>query len=129
MIEKFVRIWDEHKEEVEEVYRANHPNDYFSIVENIITLLNKYDEDYNKPSTEIHAINDGDYQGTLLFLIPTDTYQPDEYYYVKVYYGSCSGCDTLGAIRSYEYDKAPSEEQVKDYMMLSLHIIQCLKMI
>lgn len=129
MIEKFVRIWDEHKEEVEEVYRANHPNDYFSIVENIITLLNKYDEDYNKPSTKVHAINDGDYQGTLLFLIPTDTYQPDGYYYVKVYYGSCSGCDTLEGIRIYEYDKAPSEEQVKDYMMLSLHIIQCLKMI
>ena len=129
MIEKFVRIWDEHKEEVEEVYRANHPNDYFSIVENIITLLNKYDEDYNKRSTKVHAINDGDYQGTLLFLIPTDTYQPDEYYYVKIYYGSCSGCDTLEGIRSYEYDKDPSEEQVKDYMMLSLHIIQCLKMI
>jgi hypothetical protein len=74
----------------------------------------------------LHCIDDGDYQGTLLFLIPEDTYQPDNYYYVKVEYGSCSGCDTLESIRDYDSD-TPNDEQVKDYMTLCLHIIQKFK--
>ena len=41
----------------------------------------------------IHEIDDGDYQGTLLYLIPFTTYQPTEYEYLMTYtdYGSCSG--------------------------------------
>jgi len=41
-------------------------------------------------------------------------------------YGSCSGCDTLQAIQGYS-DESPSDEQVKDYMELALHIVQGLK--
>lgn len=126
MIEKFVKIWDEHKEELEEIYKNGHPDSYFNVVENVVKLLNKYDEDYDKISTKIHCIDDGDYQGTLLFLMPKDTYQPYEYYYVMVGYGSCSGCDTLQAIHEHSYDEV-LERQVKDYMLLSLHIIQGLK--
>lgn len=127
MIEKFVKIWDEHKQEVEEIYRAKHPDSYIEIVENVVKLLNKHDMLYNKISTKIHCIDDGDYQGTLLFIIPKGTYQPYEYFYVRVGYGSCSGCDTLEGIRNHDYDKSPSEQQVKDYVTLSLHIIQGLK--
>lgn len=45
----------------------------------------------------ITQIDNGDYQGTLLFTIPFDTYQPQEYEYLMTYigYGSCSGCDAL----------------------------------
>lgn len=127
MINKFVEIWDKHKQEIEEIYRAKHPNNYKEVVENVVKLLNKYDFGYDKISTKIHCIDDGDYQGTLLFLIPKDTYQPYEYYYVMVGYGSCSGCDTLEAIRNYDYENAPTEAQVKSYMTLSIHIIQGLK--
>lgn len=45
---------------------------------------------------------------------------------MKVGYGSCSGCDTLEAIRDYSSEK-PTPEQVKDYMALALHIVQGLK--
>lgn len=42
-----------------------------------------------------------DYQGTLLYMIPFDTYQPNESEYLMTYvgYGSCSGCDTLQYIQ------------------------------
>ena len=42
----------------------------------------------------ITEIDDGDYQGTLLFTIPEDTYQPASYQYLMTFvaYGSCSGC-------------------------------------
>ena len=40
----------------------------------------------------ITVVDNGDYQGTLLFLIPFDTYQPSEHEYIMTYigYGSCS---------------------------------------
>jgi hypothetical protein len=51
------------------------------------------------------VIDDGDYQGTQIFIIPTDTYQPSvkDYVMTDTYYGSCSGCDTLQAISGYDY--------------------------
>ena len=38
-------------------------------------------------------------------------------------YGSCSGCDTLLSISGYDTE-FPSEEQVNEYMTLSLHLVQ-----
>ena len=71
-------------------------------------------------------IDDGDYQGTQIFVIHLDKYQPDESDYVvtNTYYGSCSGCDTLQAISEYDYDEKPDENQIKDYMELALHLLQ-----
>lgn len=74
------------------------------------------------------VIDNGEYQGTQIFLIPEETYQPsvDNYLVTHTYYGSCSGCDTLEGIRSYDKEK-PTETQVKDYMTLALHLVQRLK--
>lgn len=71
------------------------------------------------------VIDNGDYQGTQIFIIPSNTYQPsvEDYVYTNTYYGSCSGCDTLQAISNYE-EGFPDEEQIKDYMELSLHLLQ-----
>lgn len=54
----------------------------------------------NLNCTGITEIDDGDYQGTLLFLIPFNSYQPSEYEYLMTYigYGSCTVCDTLQRI-------------------------------
>jgi hypothetical protein len=70
------------------------------------------------------VIDDGDYQGTQIFIIPLNTYQPsvEEYVYTNTYYGSCSGCDTLLSICSY--NEKPSENQIQDYMTLALHLLQ-----
>jgi hypothetical protein len=90
------------------------------------------DPDYGEPDWEtIHVINDGDYQGTFVFLVPSKTYQPSTYLLTKVYYGSCGGCDTLQAIYDYEseYDwdtgvRTYTEEGEKSLITLALHLIQ-----
>jgi hypothetical protein len=73
---------------------------------------------------QITRIDNGDYQGTLLFLIPFDTYQPSESEYLMTYvgYGSCSGCDTLLSIIDWG-DKSPNESQVSDLLALCKDIV------
>jgi hypothetical protein len=44
----------------------------------------------------------------------------------KVGYGSCSGCDTLQATKDYS-DEKPTPDQVSQYMILALHIVQGFK--
>lgn len=74
----------------------------------------------------IIEIDNGGYQGTLVFVIPFDTYQPNECEYLMTYinYGSCSGCDTLLSLqceyRYYEND----DEKIKGFMTLCKDILQ-----
>ena len=86
------------------------------------TGTNTYPDKFDDKN--VTKIDNGDWQGTLLFLIPRKTYQPDPSDYLLTYvsYGSCSGCDTLQRIQSY-IDGAASEQQIKDYMNLCLHIV------
>jgi hypothetical protein len=131
MIEKFVKVWDAHKDEVEAEFKAAHPVGNSGIVEALVRMINRHVDEYGEtPDPErIHRVDDGDYQGTLVFLIAATGYQPYTYWAVKVSYGSCSGCDTFEAIRSDGSwsDEAPNEGQVKDYMTLALHILQAMK--
>lgn len=73
-------------------------------------------------STDIKVIDDGNYQGTQIFIIHRKYYQPEasDYFYTHNYYGSCSGCDTLLGIMAIKNKKV----QVKELMILSLHLIQ-----
>lgn len=92
-------------------------------------ILNADGEDnMNINANEISVINDGNYQGTLIFMMHKETYQPDpeEYYWTHNFYGSCSGCDALLNISEYD-EGLPNEKQVRGYMNLCLHIIQRLK--
>lgn len=125
MIKTFVDRFQNHRAEIEEKLKVKHPEDYAALVKIVVEVIGG---DYNDgPDPErIHAINDGDYQGTLVFVIAEKGYQPTDYWYVRVSYGSCSGCDTLEAIRSY-LDGPPTEKQIKDYMTLVLHIVQGIK--
>lgn len=136
MEQEFVNVFMENKKDLMAIYRKGHPDSYDDIVYNVISLLNKADIDYelNPDPDNIHRIDDGDYQGTLLYVIPNSNYQPSIYWCVKVCYGSCSCCDTLQSIKYdgvYDYDKVnrPNEEQINDYITLSLHIVQGLKKI
>jgi hypothetical protein len=73
----------------------------------------------------IHELNKGDYQGTLLYLIPFDTYDQYvecEYLMTYVNYGSCSGCDTLLSIIGYCVDEV-TEQMVDDLVTLCRHLI------
>ena len=87
----------------------------------VMFILNDENEwDANK----IKEIDDGDYQGTLLYLIPEDTYQPNsaEYLMTFVEYGSCSGCDTLQGIQCF-LDTRSRDEGIDDLMNLCKDLI------
>lgn len=126
MIAEFVELFMAGKPKLEALFSEKYPENYKAIVEAVMDVLNNGD-DYGAPDPKrIHELDDGDYQGTLVYVIAATGYQPSDYWYVKVGYGSCSGCDTLEGIRSYGDDK-PTEDQVRDYMTLALHIVQGLK--
>lgn len=126
MIPEFVERFEQGKGALAEDFKAAHPEDYQAIVKAVVDLV-KGDQYGHMDPDRISVIDHGDYQGTLLYIIPAVGYQPYEYWYVKVGYGSCSGCDTLEGIRGFG-DDPPSGEQVRDYMTLALHIVQGLKL-
>jgi hypothetical protein len=123
MIPEIINQWEENKWKLKEYFQTTEQPQYGSyrvIVEKLFELV----IDGFLPE-KITVIDDGDYQGTLIFLIPKDTYQPnsDDYIVTDTYYGSCSGCDTLQGISSYD-DGLPTDEQVSEYMLLALHLVQ-----
>ena len=127
MIKKFVEIYESKKSLLEDIFKAGHPQCYADIVEDVITILSGGENDWETPDPDrIHEIDDGDYQGTLVYVIGANGYQPSTYWAVMVSYGSCSGCDTLQSIHNYD-SGLPTDEQVKDYMTLALHIVQGLE--
>lgn len=130
MIESFTKAWDERKYEVEIQFQKKAPKSYEEIVKAVVSILGETNDWHNPDLERITCIDHGNYQGTLVFIIAADGYQPDDYWFVKVSYGSCSGCDILARIMDPgEYDEPPTAVQVKDYMTLALHIVQGLKVL
>jgi hypothetical protein len=126
MIQPFVDHFLANEQKVRAGLAAKHPDEYRDIVRLVIEHIADQG-DYGCPDPDrIHQIDDGDYQGTLVFVIGASGYQPDDYWYARVGYGSCSGCDTLQAINEYT-DDPPTQEQVNDYWTLALHVAQGLK--
>lgn len=127
MIQEFVNQFMANKHVLAEKYSMEHPDSYDSIVKDVIELLG--DDKYRDPDpSRIHVIDDGDYQGTLLFVIAAKGYQPDKYWFVKISYGSCSGCDTFLSIRDQSgYRDLPTQGQIEGYMTLALHVVQGLR--
>ena len=111
---------------------------YGKIVKYCVTMIHDYMENdpaisyENTPDPErITEIDHGDYQGTLIYIIGATGYQPDTYWSTSVSYGSCSGYDTLQAIKfNWEgSDEKQPPDAVKKVMDLALHIIQKMKLI
>lgn len=134
---ELIQKWDANKYKLEEYFKTTKQceySQYKTIVEKIIELVINEDVDSYPHCVydvgKMTEIDNGDYQGTLLYAIPLRTYQPSEteYLFTYVSYGSCSGCDTLQAISCYS-DELPTESQVKEYMTLALHLIQNMKKI
>lgn len=134
MLKVLVEKWDKNKDRLKEALSdvINNGIEYEDLVRlTFSTIYNDGDESigypYNKlDCDEITKIDNGDYQGTLLFLIPFETYQPSEYEYLMTYvgYGSCSGCDTLLAIVDYDnWGRKFSETQVEKLLTLCKDIL------
>lgn len=131
MIKQFIEAWNENKGDLEEYFRTHIQSEYDNYKALVIKIfdivINPYlFECYKYDTEKITEIDDGHYQGTQIFLLHRATYQPsvEDYVYTHTYYGSCNGCDTLLSIQDWGYDCFPSDNQVKDYMALCLHLIE-----
>lgn len=138
MIQKYVDAWIENKDKYEEWLRGLDYNwyvvDYEIMVKQLINLvINPCINDGYEGALQadsVTVIDNGDYQGTQIFIIPYDVYQPneEEYVYTHVGYGSCSGCDTLlNALSLSDYDEKLSDGTVDMLMVLALHLIENFK--
>jgi hypothetical protein len=126
MIQKFVKKFMAAESGVKAALAQAHPESYENLVGAVVKVL--AEDEYDSPDpARITRIDHGDYQGTLLFIIGAGGYQPSTYWAMAVSYGSCSGCDTLQAIRGYEDEVTP--EQVNEYWTLMLHLVQGMKRI
>lgn len=127
MIQTFVDRFMENKDDIRAEIAKAHIRSYDELVRIVIENITDDDDDdddgHNPDPSRIHCIDDGDYQGTLVFIIAAKGYHPNRYWATKVYYGSCSACDTLQRIAGYS-DQPPTIEQIEDYMSLALHIVQ-----
>lgn len=139
MIKFAVDQWDKNKKRLENNILNNleayNEFSYSELVGKVVDFIfndedSKYsDDEYD--SKNITEIDNGDYQGTLLYLIPLKTYQPSEDGYLMTYvgYGSCSGCDTLQSIQMWSFDDEDISDDkkkkfVKDIMGLCLDLVQ-----
>lgn len=134
MIKYCLKKWDANKDKLEQFYRTTtgwNKCNYLDIVMAVVTrVLNDSERDYENWNVDgITEIDNGYYQGTLLFLIPKNTSQPTEYEYLMTYvgYGSCSICDTLTAIQHYGKGQYLTDDQIKSFMALSKDIITNMK--
>lgn len=133
MIDTLVAQWNANKGALEEWLRGSHPDSYEHLVRELVgrVLTEPTGEGWRHgriDASRIHVIDDGDYQGTQIFVLALEGYQPneDQYLWFANGYGSCSGCDTLEAIRKYS-SEPPADDQVRDYMSLALHMVQRMK--
>lgn len=130
MIKEIIMQWETNKSKLENWFRTSDKRkyrNYGTIVKDIFTyVIEGYDTE------KIHVIDDGEWQGTQIFIIPKDTYQPDveDYLITDTYYGSCSGCDALlNIVERGGYGEYFDEQQISELMTLSLHIVQKLRSI
>ena len=137
MIKQCIEKWDKNKDLLRSALNNNkllnhvlnrnddYPLEYLEYKDLVkLTVMFILNDENEWDANKIKEIDDGDYQGTLLYLIPEDTYQPasSEYLMTFVEYGSCSACDTLQGIQCY-LDVRSRDKSIDDLMNLCKDLI------
>ena len=131
MIKYCLKKWNKNKDKLYNALKNDtslNYCEYFYLVQLVVRHILNGDDDNSEyeqwDDTRITIVDNGDYQGTLLFIIPQKTYQPTEYEYLMTFvnYGSCSGCDTLQSIQTFS-NELPTNSQLKDYMALCKDLV------
>lgn len=129
MLKYCVKQWDKNKNRLRSVLRQDEnlrECSYTYLVKLVVDYIFNDEEDkYRWDSKHITEIDNGNYQGTLLWMIPMDTYQPSEgdYLLTFVNYGSCCGCDTLQHIQAVMSYEDVDENDVKMFMNLCKDLV------
>jgi hypothetical protein len=131
MIMDFVKAFDTQRDALHAKYTQTPPQSYLEIVTDLVTIIHQGLPDsvyYGPDPTRITSIDHGEFQGTLVFVIGAEGYQPSTYWYTMVDYGSCNGCDTLQGIE-IDHDDTPEgvSGRATDYVTLALHMLQRMK--
>lgn len=131
MEKKFINKWNINKDKLKKYFeqtdQSEYSKSYESLLEKVISIV--FNDENRDFETNIQTIDYGHYQGTLILCFTEDDYQPsiNDTYYTSVYYGSCSGCDTLQEIRYMSEEDLANEQQISGYMTLCLHMVQKIK--
>ena len=135
MIKYALKKWDKNKDVLRNAIQQTEKDkrctwDYEEIVKLVCRYIFNENVSREEPMINVDGItmiDNGDYQGTLLFMMPFDTYQPMEYEYLMTYvgYGSCSGCDTLQRIQLDEmyYNVNSTDDLIDSYMALCKDLV------
>ena len=129
MIKIMKELWNKHEKELRErLEKRNdvHQMEYVDLVHlTFETIFNGDDREVKLNLKEMTEIDNGNYQGTMLYLIPFKTYQPAEYEYLMTYvsYGSCSGCDALQAAKSWCDEGPLTGKELKAVMAICKDIV------
>lgn len=132
MIDTFVNAFDRQRTTLRASFLADKPGSYSGIFKRLIEVL-AADESLGDlydgcPDPErITVIDHGHYQGTQLFVVGAEGYQPSTYWATAVYYGSCSGCDTFQACVGWGDETTPEEADA--CVTMALHMVQNMKQI
>lgn len=120
MLKYCINKWDENRGELKKAIQEL--DGYISYTE-LMKLVVKHIFGGEWDEEEITVIDNGDYQGTIIFAFHKKTYQPFASQYLMTYisYGSCSLCDALQAAF---FENESKEETVLDLMRICLHLIQ-----
>ncbi len=110
LAEQWGKYNKELKERLTQIEQTRDVDSYKELLKETFDVIfnNHLPAGFNKLNLQnITEIDNGDYQGTLLFLVPIGNWCPSEYDYLMTYigYGSCSGCDSLQAALYGSEDK------------------------
>ena len=131
MITEFIDKFQEIKPRLLEQFSKEEPDNYEDIFKQTIKMMFEESEDdyYSNSETpdseRITVIDNGDYQGTLLFVVASKSYQPSDYWATRVAYGSCSECDTFQSYSDYDNPEKSAPKMVT----MALHMIESMKKI
>ena len=134
MITEFIDKFQEIKPRLLLQFSKEEPDNYSDIFKQTIKMMFEDTEDtedtyFSNSETpdfeRITVIDDGDYQGTLVFIVASKGYQPSDYWATQVDYGSCSVCDTFQSYSDYDNPEKSAPKMVT----MALHMIESMKKI
>ena len=107
----YLKEWDKNKFKLKAHFEKEEPKSYIEILSKITEII------LNNKVIEIKEMFlEGVYQGDIEIEIKL----ADVELKTSVWYGTCSGCDTLQSIQDEESERV----RISGYMMLSLHLMQ-----